>query len=190
MLYVVRHGQTDWNLTRKIQGKTDIPLNANGIEQANSTRDFLKNVKFSFAFSSPLKRAKETAEIICNSSTKVTLDGRIEERGMGDYEGKSPETFDIQTAWNYEINSEMGNIEKVKNLYGRVSEFLEEYKDIYQNEDVLLVTHGGVIPAILAYFNGIPEDNNFFRRKSRNCEIIKIDNNGDISYLLDESVIL
>lgn len=188
MLYVVRHGQTDWNLMRKIQGKTDIPLNANGIEQANTTKDILKDVNFYMAFASPLKRAKETAEIICNPQTQVKLDGRIEERGMGDYEGKCPETFDIQTAWNYELNSEMGNIEKIKNLYGRVSDFLQEYEKVYKNEDVLLVTHGGVIPAILAYFNGIPEDNNFFRRRSRNCEIIKIDNNGNIKYVLDELV--
>ena len=63
-LYIIRHGQTDWNLARKLQGCTDIPLNEHGRYVAELTREGLKDVPFDVAFTSPLSRAKETAEII------------------------------------------------------------------------------------------------------------------------------
>ena len=64
MIYIVRHGETDWNILKKLTGQTDIPLNLNGIKQAKEVREKLKNIKFDYVFSSPLKRAYETAKII------------------------------------------------------------------------------------------------------------------------------
>lgn len=66
MIYIVRHGQTDWNLEGRYQGRTDIDLNETGIKQAEKIRQELKSVKFDKVFSSPLKRAYKTAQIICN----------------------------------------------------------------------------------------------------------------------------
>lgn len=63
-LYVIRHGQTDWNRARRLQGRSDIPLNEWGRKVAELTREGLKDVKFDVAFTSPLCRAKETAKII------------------------------------------------------------------------------------------------------------------------------
>lgn len=173
MLYVVRHGQTDWNVACKIQGKTDIPLNENGLEQANKVKELLKNIEFKKVFSSPLLRAKKTAEIICDSKCSILTDERISERCMGNYEGMDPHSLNLDYLWDYSENTSVENVEPVKDLIVRVHNFLEENKKSYENDDILLVTHGGVYPAILTYFNGIPEDNKVLRQRIKNCEIVK-----------------
>ena len=63
-LYMIRHGQTEWNKEKRLQGRVDIPLNAYGIQLAEETRDGLLGVRFDIAFTSPLKRAKKTAQIL------------------------------------------------------------------------------------------------------------------------------
>lgn len=63
-LFLTRHGQTDWNIAQKIQGRTDIELNATGIRQAENTREKLLDETIDLIISSPLKRTKKTAEII------------------------------------------------------------------------------------------------------------------------------
>ena len=64
VIYVIRHGETDWNTKHWLQGTTDIPLNRNGIEVAEITSEALKGIPFDVIFSSPLKRAYQTAEIM------------------------------------------------------------------------------------------------------------------------------
>src|SRR5690606_40156857 len=85
---LIRHGETDWNAQRRIQGRTDIPLNEKGIQQARECRDFLKNSEWDVIITSPLKRAKQTAEII-NEALNIDLiemDDFIE-KSFGDVEG-------------------------------------------------------------------------------------------------------
>ncbi len=89
-LLLVRHGETDWNRQTKFQGQIDVPLNDNGREQARKAGEFLKNVPLEFAFSSPMVRPKETAEIILQHHPEVKLellDG-LREIGHGLWEGK------------------------------------------------------------------------------------------------------
>ena len=78
MIYVVRHGQTDWNLEGRFQGRIDIPLNEKGKSQAKKTKEKLEGIKFDKVFSSPLKRALETAKIITDEP--IDIDDRIIER--------------------------------------------------------------------------------------------------------------
>ena len=63
-LYMVRHGETDWNKAKKVQGRADIPLNAYGRELAEKTAEGLRGIPFDLAYTSPLSRAKETAQIV------------------------------------------------------------------------------------------------------------------------------
>ena len=83
-LLVVRHEETDWNVERKMQGHVDIELNSNGIRQANALRDNLEkqNYNIDLIISSPLKRAKKTAEIISNGQIKIIYSDKIVERGF------------------------------------------------------------------------------------------------------------
>ena len=64
MLYIMRHGRTDWNERHKLQGRTDIPLNANGRQMAEKAREEYADVHFDVCYCSPLIRARETAEIV------------------------------------------------------------------------------------------------------------------------------
>ena len=82
MIYVVRHGQTDLNRERKIQGRMGLPLNEYGIEQAKVLRDALKNINFDYVFSSPQERAIQTAEII--TSHKAIIDERLDVYDVGE----------------------------------------------------------------------------------------------------------
>ena len=88
-IYIVRHGQTDWNKARRIQGQVDIPLNEFGRHLARETARGLRDVRFDACFTSPLSRAKETAQIILAGRDVPVIDEpRLEEMSFGVYEGK------------------------------------------------------------------------------------------------------
>lgn len=173
MLYVIRHGQTDWNVLNKVQGQADIPLNEKGLEQADTLKLNLQTLSFTTVVSSPLLRAQETAKIICDSKFPLLLDNRMIERNFGEFEGLSKTDFDILSFWNYEKNVHYKKAENIQDFLTRVYDFLDEYKPIYEANNVLLVTHAGVIPAICSYFKGIPNDNNIFTYQCENCEILE-----------------
>jgi len=88
-IYLFRHGETDWNKARRLQGQSDIPLNASGRELAVKTAEALRDVSFDKAFSSPLRRAAETARILLGTgSTPLVTDSRLMEINFGEYEGR------------------------------------------------------------------------------------------------------
>ena len=85
-IFVVRHGQTEWNVLKKMQGSADIELNEKGLSQAQDTADMLSSETFDVIFSSALKRAKQTAEIINNSrGLNIIFDDRLRERNFGEF---------------------------------------------------------------------------------------------------------
>ena len=89
-LYLVRHGETEWNHQRKMQGQTDIPLNEYGIEIAKMTAEGMKAIPFDKIYSSPLIRAKKTAEIIEEGrGIGVETDDRLKEIAFGKGEGSN-----------------------------------------------------------------------------------------------------
>lgn len=173
MLYVIRHGETDWNLKNKIQGRADIPLNDFGIQEANISKLLLSQIDFYKIISSPLTRAKKTAQIISDKKIPVSTDIRLIERDFGEFEGIKKDKFEGKAFWEYSTKKEYSKAESVKHLLERVYNFLDEYKETYEKKDILLVTHAGVIPAICCYFKGIPENNNIFSYHFKTCEIIK-----------------
>ena len=88
MIYLVRHGETDWNAEKKIQGHTDIALNQNGRKQAKELANTIAHLKIDKIISSDLLRARETAEIVNEEINKrVSFDTRIKEVGFGLLEG-------------------------------------------------------------------------------------------------------
>ena len=85
-IYIIRHGETEWNTKRLLQGATDIPLNQNGVEVAKLTSEALKEVPFDIIYTSPLKRAVETAEIMRGDrEIPVILVDRLKEISFGPY---------------------------------------------------------------------------------------------------------
>lgn len=169
-VYFVRHGQTDWNRDKKIMGHADIPLNDSGREQARETRNILGSVHFSAILTSPLVRARETADIIAelHQGTPVIITDELIERDFGEYEGaiNDGNYFGL---WDYH-NDTIENGETQKELFDRVVAFLDKTKDQYEGT-ILLVAHGGIGLMIEAYHRGIPEDGNMLQYVSNNAEI-------------------
>ena len=94
ILYVIRHGETKWNVERRLQGRSDVELNEYGIYLAEVTAEALKDVNFDVIYSSPLIRAYKTAEIIRGDrNINIITDDRLKEMCFGDYEGKVTDTL-------------------------------------------------------------------------------------------------
>lgn len=173
MIYVVRHGQTDWNLIHRVQGHRDIELNQTGIEQAKIVAEKLVNVKFDVCFASPLKRALKTAQIIYHGQIKA--DDRLIERGNGDLEGRTNwREFGIDFD---DPNETRFNIETLPQLQKRLTSFWQEILTNYPDQNVLVVSHAGTIMWSQVYFYGRPEDNDVYAKYHlNNCEIWQFDN--------------
>lgn len=157
--YIVRHGETDWNVQKRIQGQTDIPLNENGKLQAKNLASELKNITFDLAFSSDLLRAKETAEIIAlEHALEVETTKILRERMFGKYEGTDSaglrafdKLFDALSDNEKYTFKEAPDIESDEELMNRLIPFLRETAITHPNKTILMVSHGGVIKTLLIH---------------------------------------
>ena len=104
-LYLVRHAVTNWNEQGLMQGASNISLNENGIMEANSAKELLKDINFDICISSPLNRTVETANIIVHNKCKIICDDLLLERGLGDFEGKNYRLYKNHNFWDYKENS-------------------------------------------------------------------------------------
>jgi broad specificity phosphatase PhoE len=146
-LYLVRHGETDWNAQRRIQGRTDIPLNEVGREQAAATGRLLARRSWDGVFSSPLVRALETAEVIAGATGLGNV-GRIDalmERNYGGAEGLSWE--DIEEL--FPGDTQVPGRETHQDVSDRVLPALLELASAHRGESLIVVSHGGVIRSVL-----------------------------------------
>lgn len=167
-VYIVRHGQVPHNALGQYN-TTDEDLTELGINQAEELRDKIKNMDFDIIISSPLNRAKHTAEIININSQKIIYDDRIRERSCGDLSGKPLGVTNREEYWNYNTTIQYGTSENIKLFFERVYNFLDELKT-KGYEKVLIVAHSGVSKAFSGYFEGI-QDGKFLNRGLKNCEI-------------------
>lgn len=177
-LYVVRHGQTDYNVQGLFQGHIDTPLNNIGIEQAKETALKLKNMKVDKILVSPLKRARQTAQYISKiTGIKFEIEKRLIERSFGNMEGcASRPDWNIQMMLDYEKNYTNENVEPIQELFERVYNYLDGITKKYKNKTVILVTHGAISQAIECYFNGKPKKLDFEHLEPltlKNCEVRK-----------------
>lgn len=143
MIYLVRHGQTDWNVEHRTQGHLDIPLNETGRNEARICKEKLANIKIDKIISSDLSRAKETAAIINeNFSLPITYDSRIRELNFGDLQGVLAK--DISDKNWYLLNHEPHKIhaEPLADVYKRMKHFFDE---IDPGKNTLVVGHGGTV---------------------------------------------
>ena len=149
-LFFVRHGETDWNLARRVQGHSDIPLNEYGRYLARETAKGLKDVPFDLAYTSPLIRARETAELILEGRNIPIMDAEnIKELGFGIYEGmcisgehKAPQTDEFNkffTDTEHYIPAPVA--ESVQVRLERTGKFLQElYRDRGIQDKTILIS--------------------------------------------------
>ncbi|MGE7906456.1 histidine phosphatase family protein [Peribacillus sp. NPDC094092] len=142
---LVRHGQTDWNALGKLQGQTDIPLNELGKLQARQCGEFLSKDEWDVIISSPLKRARETADIISHYM-EVPVIEKVEfiEKNFGVAEGMT--AAEREAAF---VNKEYPGQENQDALRKRLMNGLQEIQNEYPGKKAILVAHGAVIHFIL-----------------------------------------
>lgn len=175
-IYITRHGESQWNVEKKVQGVTDTPLTENGIKQAHELAEKIKSsgIKIDEILFSPLSRAADTAKIIAEKNNiSLTLEPRLIEQNFGEYEGhewlKHPGVFHEakkQFAYDYKGG------ESMLRLGQRIYNLLDELKirSEKENKTFLLVTHGGIARMIHSYF--FSESNeDFSSTEIKNCEI-------------------
>lgn len=173
-ILLTRHGQTEWNRMKKVQGRADIELNEEGRKQAEKTRELLQAEKIDLIVCSPLKRAIQTAEIINeNRNTTIVIDERITERDFGEFEGMSNTNFDFNAFWSYKQNLKYDKAENIKDFFRRVYNFLDNIKNEYAGKRILIVAHGGISIPVKCYFEGIPNAETLLPLCLENCEVAK-----------------
>lgn len=146
-IYFIRHGETDWNRQGRLQGLEDIELNENGIRQAEICGQAFQSVPIDKIITSPLVRAKRTAEIIAShtGNPEVIVDSDFIERDFGRLSGLTPE--EMKRVNVSRKNSEMENWD---HLTGRAVNALYRYGSGNFGKNLIIVSHGALINAVLA----------------------------------------
>ncbi len=184
-IYFVRHGETDWNKERKIQGQVDIPLNEFGRHLARETAKGLRDVPFDVCFTSPLGRARETAEIILEGrDVPILEDKRILEMNFGVLEGKccSKEGWDVPDSFqmffddpvHYQAPEGGEDFQAVRERTGDFLNWLfaqEQYRD----STVLVTTHGAAMAGLLNNLKKKPLAEYWGVGVHKNCGVTEVD---------------
>ena len=149
MIYIIRHGQTELNRRQVLQGRSDAPLNETGIAQAQQMAEALVGVVFCRVFSSPLRRAVETARIVA-PNVEPEMDERLIEMDYGPYEGTNLTALppEVRTFFSDFIhNPAPAGMEPLSSVKRRAGSFLEDVKRLEGN--ILISTHAIAMKGIL-----------------------------------------
>lgn len=181
-LYMIRHGQTDWNKVKRLQGSSDILLNEQGEALAKVTGEGMKKIPLDLCFTSPLKRAVRTAELVCGGrDIPIIEESRIREISFGDYEGcihglngynipdpdfnnffRKPEAYHVPP-----------NGESLQELLRRTGDFLREItqEESLKDKNILIATHGAALRALLSNMKGNEIKNFWEGAVHKNCAV-------------------
>ncbi|MBS5857993.1 MAG: histidine phosphatase family protein [Clostridia bacterium] len=167
-IYIVRHGEVPHNVLKQYNNENE-DLNENGIRQANELKEKIRNINYDIIISSPLLRAKHTAQIINVNNKEILINDKLKERDPGNLSGKPLTVTNRDEYWNYNTTITYGTSENIRDFFMRVHNFLDDLKK-EDYESVLIVAHSGVSKAFNGYFEGI-KDGMFLDRGLKNCEI-------------------
>ena len=160
LIYIVRHGLTEWNKLKKLQGAADVPLAKEGILLAEKTGEALKDVKFDICFTSPLSRARQTAECVLGGrNVPIIPDKRIQEINFGDLEGDRVRDAEgnyidpqVEIFFRDPVNFKRPeNGEDIFDVIARTKDFWEEKTSdpSLADKTVLIASHGCAVRALL-----------------------------------------
>jgi broad specificity phosphatase PhoE len=181
MIYIMRHGKTELNRVKALQGRSDGPLNDEGIRQAELAAERLRGIAFSYVFSSPLIRAVRTAEIVAPGK-EITIDHRLIEMDYGPYEGRDLNNLppEIMTFFSDFVNNPAPDgMEQLSSVVSRAGAFVEEIRNLPGN--ILISTHAIAMKGILEYLT--PDSHgSYWSKYIGNCAVYAAENeNGNIS---------
>ena len=172
---------TEWNKEQKLQGRTDVPLCAEGRQMAREAAARYKDVHFDICYCSPLMRARETAALVLDGrNIPVIIDDRLTEMGFGIYEGIE-NVFDKPECpvWTLFFEPEkyvaQDGAESLNDLIGRTKSFLEEivYPGVGDGKDILIMGHGAMNSALIGQVRHTPVKD-FWAEGIENCKLIKL----------------
>lgn len=182
MLYIMRHGKTDWNEQYKLQGRTDIPLNAEGRAMAKKTAGECAAIPFDVCYCSPLRRAVETARLaLSGRPVPIITDDRLIEMSFGTCEGLShimripdcPVRVLFEHPDQYTLAPEGG--ETIDDLFARTGEFLQEVAlpEVEKGKHILIVGHGVMNSSIVCQVRHLPVSE-FWSAGIENCKLMQL----------------
>lgn len=197
-IYIIRHGETEWNNLRKLQGRSDTELNEVGIQLAEITAEALKDISFNIAYTSPLKRAYKTAEIIVGDrDIPLIPDERIQEVSFGAYEGLgcSKDNYEIpDPEFEYFFQAPekyvaKNGAESIEDLCKRTTEFLREITSNPELEDktVLIATHGAALKGLLSSVGNKEKKDFWGMGVHRNCAVTELESHQGEITLIEEN---
>ena len=182
MIYIIRHGQTDQNLAFRIQGQRDFPLNETGEAQARDAHDKFRElgIEFDRVYTSPLSRARRTAEIVVGRSEGMIPEPRLIEMDYGPYEGcdlkKLPEEM-LYFFKDFKNHPAPDGVEQLPDLVARLGSFLEDLRAQLgdtRGENILLSTHAIAMKAALEYLTP-GSDGAYWSKFVKNCAVYRFD---------------
>ena len=198
-IYFVRHGETDWNREKRIQGQVDIPLNEFGISLAEKTGIGMADVAFDACISSDSIRAYETAKIILKGrDITIETDERLREMAFGEDEGKFflgenkniSDEFDLFFTDPVAYRAAPGgeNFDDVKERVALFLEDLEKREDL-RDSTVLIATHGATLCGIVNVLKNLPTKKYWGKGVHKNCAVTHVEYKDDAWHILSENVV-
>lgn len=188
-IYLIRHGKTDYNQQFRLQGRSDLPLNAVGLAQARAARETLRSVDFDTVYASPLRRAVDTACIVSGwPERKIETDPRLIEIGFGVWEGCDFRTLGPAGAAFFDAPQSytppQGG-ESLEALLRRTGGFLDVLQQLPEGRRVLVASHGAALNALYLQIKGLPLSQ-LWAHRFGNCGIVRLGLSGGRLAVLEE----
>ncbi len=187
LIYLMRHGETDWNVQFRLQGSTDVPLNENGRAEARQTAKALGRIPFDMVYTSPLSRARETAEIIAEGRNIPVLPKEdLKEMNFGIYEGHSSRTWpEIKAIFDDPV----GYVPKGGESYQQMDERCRSFLTMLAAQEgtyehVLVCAHGALLKGMIRIVENRPLERFWDGPPQKNCAVTLVEcKNGQFTLL-------
>lgn len=196
-IFIVRHGQTKWNLEKRAQGSRRVPINSEGKKQAEKLAQKFKKINLTAIYSSPALRTKQTAKIIAKEhKIKVVFDVLWIECIQGNLAGLTGDQMkkmipNLEQQWAKDGIDwrPPGDGETIRELQNRTISAFNKLINKHNIDDVVLVvTHGGTIKSLVHYLHGGKPEDFFHAQAFENAEVVEIDFDGKQCKILDKSL--
>ena len=177
MIYLVRHGQTLQNRAGLLQGRSDFPLNEMGREQARRVGAFFREqgVRFDAVYTSPLRRAVQTAALIAGETVPLRVDERLIEMDYGPYEGmdlRAPAPEVLAFFRDFVNVPAPTGMEKLSAVTARLGAFLEQLRPEAEERDILVSTHAIALKGALEYLTPASRGS-YWAKNIGNCAVYR-----------------
>ena len=176
-ILLIRHGETEWNAAELFRGRADIALNENGIRQAERLAEYLKDKQIDAIYSSPLERARKTAEIIAGRhGLEVMSSGGLIDIDFGEWQGLSRQEVkdrygEIYATWiNHPDRVRFPGGESLGEVRERAQELVDKLVTEYEEETVALVSHRVVNKVLICTLLGL-DDAHFWNIRQDTCGV-------------------